>query len=395
MTDHRPPGTPPVNEMATAFYGLGVGVIIFFIFWVAKGVILPFIMAILLSFLIVSTKNFIERLPAIGRLLPDTASFILAFAVIAIILLIMALIIRENVQAVISKAPEYQTRLTVILTNFVTWAGKVPYLPSDAVGMIEEIIDGFRNGIVPSSVSDPTPGTTGDTLRRSAFRAAQSIVRTATGTASNLLGSIVTVFLYTAFLLVERGRFSRKLTALAGAPSRRHELDAVISDISRLVRTYIATKSVINLSVATISFVIMSIIGIDFAGFWALLIFVFGFIPIIGAVIAVMAPTLLALIQPDGSLSKAVLTLIMLTGTEQMISSFVEPRVMGRNLNLSPLVILISLAVWGSIWGLVGMLLSVPLTVVALIVSSQFQATRPLAILLSDNGEVAPIRTDR
>ncbi|MEM9234888.1 MAG: AI-2E family transporter, partial [Pseudomonadota bacterium] len=168
--------------------------------------------------------------------------------------------------------------------------------------------------------------------------------------------------------------------------------DGAIDDITRLIRTYISMKTLINLSVATISFVIMMILGTDFAGFWALLIFVFGYVPIVGAVVAVSLPVILTLRATDGGLGKAVLTLILLTGAEQSISSFVEPRVMGKSLNLSPLVILISLATWGSIWGFAGMLLSVPLTVVVLITLSQFETTRPIAILLSDNGEIAPMR---
>jgi predicted PurR-regulated permease PerM len=114
-------------------------------------------------------------------------------------------------------------------------------------------------------------------------------------------------------------------------------------------------------------------------------------VPIVGAVIAVSLPVLLTLVQPDGGLGKAVLTLVLLTGAEQTISSFVEPRVMGRSLNLSPLVILLSLATWGTLWGFPGMLLCVPMTVAVMIVLSQFEVTRPVAILLSDNGEIAEV----
>jgi predicted PurR-regulated permease PerM len=66
-----------------------------------------------------------------------------------------------------------------------------------------------------------------------------------------------------------------------------------------------------------------------------------------------------------------------------------EPRMMGKTLNLSPVVILFSLALWGSIWGIIGMFLCVPITAIAMIVMAQFRQTRPLAIFLSANGEVA------
>jgi len=137
----------------------------------------------------------------------------------------------------------------------------------------------------------------------------------------------------------------------------------------------------------------MTLLEVDFAGFWALLIFVLNYIPIVGAVTAISLPVILLLVQPDGGgLQKALLALGLLVGAEQTMSSIIEPRLIGRSLNLSPLVILLSLAVWGSIWGFAGMLLAVPITVTVMISLTQFEPTRPIAIFLSDNGEIEQIK---
>jgi predicted PurR-regulated permease PerM len=136
----------------------------------------------------------------------------------------------------------------------------------------------------------------------------------------------------------------------------------------------------------------MRLVGVDFAGFWALLIFVLNFIPIIGAISAISAPVLLALVQPDGGADKALLALVLLVGVEQTMSSVIEPRLIGRTVNLSPLVILLSLAVWGTLWGFAGLLLAVPITVTVMIILTQFPDTRWAAILLSDSGQIAPIK---
>ncbi|WP_370336471.1 AI-2E family transporter [Parvularcula marina] len=389
MTEKKKQPGPP-RSVAAAFYGLGLTIIVFFILWVAQGILVPLIVAALLSFLIVSVKNGLDRVPGIGRFMPGAVNFGLSFVIIVGILLVISLIVRENAQAVLEKAPEYQTRLGELATGFVSWAEGRSWMSQDAVEAMADFLDGLQGGMAAIDGKD-IPADAGSGLRSQAFAAARGAIASATTAASTLLGNIVTVFLYTAFILIERGRFSRKLTRMAGSVAVRHRIDNAIDDVTRLIRTYVTMKTLINLTVASISFVLMLALGTDFAGFWALLIFVFGYVPIVGAVIAISLPVLLTLLAPDGGLGKAALTLLLLAGAEQSISSFVEPRVMGKSLNLSPLVILISLATWGSIWGFAGMLLSVPLTVVALITLSQFEATRPIAIMLSDNGEIAPL----
>jgi predicted PurR-regulated permease PerM len=123
------------------------------------------------------------------------------------------------------------------------------------------------------------------------------------------------------------------------------------------------------------------------------LIFVLNYIPIVGAISAMSAPVILTLVQPEGGgVQKALLVLALLVGAEQVMSSVVEPRLMSRSVNLSPLIILLSLAVWGSLWGFSGMLLAVPMTVSVMIILTQFRSTRPIAILLSADGRIAALR---
>ena len=145
--------------------------------------------------------------------------------------------------------------------------------------------------------------------------------------------------------------------------------------------------------IISIANIIMLIIGVQFAGFWALLIFVLNYIPIFGAASAITLPVLLSLVQPDGGgVRMALIAAISLIGAEQVMSNGIEPRIVGRTLNLSPLVVLFSLSVWGALWGFAGLLLSVPITVTVMIVLSQFRSTRPVAIMMSDNGEIAAIK---
>lgn len=383
------------RSLPYAFFATAMTVLVFYIIWVAQGVVVPLVTAVFMSFLIMSVKGGIDRIPLLGRYIPSPVGFVLSFAVIAITILALAILVRENIEAVLAKAPEYQQRFKEVAADLVLLADRVPLIPKDLVEALAGVIEGVGSGIMQDSetLNGDAAAVATEDLRKQAFSLVQSAVGSVTAAAGGLLGALVTTFLYTAFLLVERGRLLSKMALIAGKEKGEAFVHEILDDIGHLVRTYISMKTLINLFVAGMSFAIMSLRQTDFAGFWALIIFAFGYIPIVGAVLAVALPTTLTLVQPEhGGLINALITLALLTGAEQSVSSLVEPRLMGKSLNLSPLVILISLATWGTLWGFPGMLLCVPMTVTLMIVLSQFEVTRPVAILLSDNGEIAPLK---
>ena len=381
------------RSLPYAFFACALSLLIFYVLWVAQSVLVPLVTAIFLSFLIMSVKRGIDKIPFIGRHLPDPIAFMLAFVAIATIILLLALIVRENIGAVLEKAPEYQAQFITLAENLATWAEGVSFIPDELAASLAAIAEGIGSGIATTPDMTMEGSDPAEELRRQAFSIVQGAVGSFTAAAGGLVSGLITTFLYTAFILLERGRVLRKIKLVAGAEAGDRFVQNILDDIARLVRAYISIKTLISLIVACMSFVIMSALGTDFAGFWALLIFAFGFVPIVGAVIAISLPTILTLVAPDGGLGKAVLTLVLLTMAEQSVSSFIEPRLLGRSLNLSPLVILLSLATWGTLWGFPGMLLCIPITVTIMIVLSQFEVTRPVAIMLSDNGEIAPLQT--
>ena len=194
-------------------------------------------------------------------------------------------------------------------------------------------------------------------------------------------------------MLVERGRFLKKITQIAGPENASAIVSDVIDDIGHLVRQYISIKTLTSLLVGGVSYLIMLALGVDFAAFWALLIFALNFIPIIGSIIAVALPVVLALVQPGGGLVLAGVTLALLFTAEQVVGSFVEPSASWASRSTSPPSSSSSASpAGGTLWGFAGMLLCVPITVAIMIVLSQFDATRPIAVLLSDNGEIAPLK---
>jgi len=143
----------------------------------------------------------------------------------------------------------------------------------------------------------------------------------------------------------------------------------------------------VSLITGVLSYIALIIIGIDFAFFWAFIIFLLNFIPTIGSLVATLFPAIMALLQL-GSLQSALTVLAAIGAIQIVIGNLIEPKIMGNSLNISSLVVLLALTFWGSVWGIVGMLISVPITVMMIIVFAQFPKTRSIAILLSENGEV-------
>ncbi|MCB0083127.1 MAG: AI-2E family transporter, partial [Caldilineaceae bacterium] len=173
----------------------------------------------------------------------------------------------------------------------------------------------------------------------------------------------------------------------------RGEFQIIMRSIHEQIQTYITVKTIVSLITALVSFAAMILFDLDYAVVWALLIFILNFIPNIGSVVAVAFPVLMALLQfgdwtTVGALALALIIIQMINGY------FIEPRMMGNQLNLSPFVVLVSLGVFGAIWGITGMFLSVPLTVILMIVFSHFDSTRPIAVLLSGDGIVHGVQID-
>src|SRR6266545_738751 len=195
------------------------------------------------------------------------------------------------------------------------------------------------------------------------------------------------VCLMGGLLCVEQVRFRRKLAIVLGSGENQKRMQAVLDQIDRDIRVYIRIKTTLAVITSGLAYSVMATVGVDFAAFWAVMVFFFYYIPTVGSILAIVAPAILTLVQFDDL--TPFLIVLLLFGTIQVVTAnVVEPAIMGSTLNLSPLVVIVSLMVWGTIWGVVGMFLCVPITVVSLIVLAQFETTRPIAVLLSADGRI-------
>ena len=181
---------------------------------------------------------------------------------------------------------------------------------------------------------------------------------------------------------------------MSSSESQHTQVRTAFEEISHDIKTYVRIKTALGLITALLVYAIMKAIGLQLAEFWAVITFISYFIPTVGAIISVLGPMLLLIIQFTdiwliGSVSVAIVTI------QVVMNNAVEPRLVGRSLNLSSLVIIVSLVFWGLVWGVLGMFLCVPFMVIINIALSKFDATRPIAILLSADGNVGPRQVGR
>jgi predicted PurR-regulated permease PerM len=164
------------------------------------------------------------------------------------------------------------------------------------------------------------------------------------------------------------------------------KLAETFKSITQQIQRYIIAKMGMNFGAGITIGIVLSVFGLDFAIIWGAFVFLFNFIPTIGSAIALIAPVLMALIQ-SGSISYALLIAAVVAVIQTVFFNLLEPMIIGKRLDLNPIVILFSVLIWGFIWGIVGMLLSVPLTAIIKIVisNSESKNLKFIADLMSSN----------
>lgn len=323
-----------------------------------RGLLLPFVLGIVLWYMIDALADAFEH-PRIGRLrMPRPVALVVAVCIMGGLLWVVGRTIGRNVTAVIDAAPNYERRLQVLINEAARLVGM------EQAPTIGELFDRI---------------SLADTL---------SSIATAAASVVSVAGIVV---IYAGFLFVEQARFRRKLVIVLGSGENQERVEAVLDQIDHDIRVYIRIKTTLAAITSALAYSVMTSVGVDFAAFWAVMVFFFYYIPTVGSILAIVAPAVLTLVQFD-NLTPFLIVLLVFGTIQVVTANVVEPAIMGSSLNLSPLVVIVSLMVWGTIWGVVGMFLCVPITVVSLIVLAQFETTRPIAVLLSSDGKIPEAR---
>ena len=203
--------------------------------------------------------------------------------------------------------------------------------------------------------------------------------------AGTTLAAAVLVFFLTLMMLVEGPRWRKKIAAICSRPTRKNVLEA-IGIIADRLRNYIWARTILGVMTAVIYVAWLWMFGVDLLIVWALLAFALNFIPTLGSLIAGILPVLYAFAQKD--VGTALIVGVGILVIEQVMGNYVDPRMQGRKVSLSPVVVLIVLLFWGWIWGVAGAVLAVPMTIAIAVISAHVPPLRPLAFLLGNDTDM-------
>ncbi len=215
----------------------------------------------------------------------------------------------------------------------------------------------------------------------------EAVVKNIALNITSTVSVVFMIFVYAIFLILEQNSFNEKLAKLFKDKKNQSKAQKMVRSLDNKIKKYFLLKTLVAGSIALVSYVTMVAVGLHFAVFFAVLIFLLGYIPTIGSIIATALPVLYSLTQYE-SLHPIIILLVGIGAAQVIIGNILEPKLMGNSLNLSPVVLLLSLVIWGEIWGLTGMFLSVPLMVSLNLFLSEFESTRSISILLSKDGNV-------
>ena len=319
-----------------------------------KSLLIPFIFALLLWFLSRKLRLTFNRIKFVNNFFPSWMKNTVSSLVILSLLVVISKILTSNINTLASASQNYDTNIGSIIESLSL------YLSVDLVETLKIQLGNINFGNILSLIFNSL---------------------------TELFGNLFMIIIYVLFIFLEEVNFHKKLLLAFSTKNKQDKISAVIDEIEASVTNYLGLKTLVSLSTGFLSYLVLLFIGIDAPIFWAFLITLLNYIPTIGSLIATVFPATYCLLQ-FGELYPFVLVLILVGLIQIIIGNILEPRLMGNSLNISSLATLITLSIWGSIWGITGMFLSVPISVILIIILSQFPSTRPVAIMLSDKGEI-------
>ena len=309
----------------------------------AKAILVPFLIALFISIICAQPIYWLQK----KKVPKGLAVFIVLLGMLSVFTG-FGYLIGGSVSSFSSNAPNYEATLKTITNTFLQNLNNYGIKVTHAQ---------FNNMFEPSRVLSFTSVVVNQVV--------------------NMMGNAFLVFLTILFMLLELSSIPDKLRTIFKGPAESMDyLETIIQSI----RHYLVIKTYISIAVGVFIYISLSVIGLDYAILWALIACLLNYIPNIGSLIALIPAFFLALVQLG--MGGAIWVLVSFAVVHSVLGNFIEPKIMGRGLGLSTLVVFLSLVFWGFIFGIVGMFLSVPLTITLKIVLEQNEKTKWIAILL-------------
>lgn len=313
---------------------------------------IPLSISLLFCYALGAPLDFLERMN-----IPGYLRIVIVVLFVLLLFYLLGSLVNTNIEDFLTKLPEFEKKfdhyLNLLLGRFNITSSKA-----------REMLSAFLANI---KTADLKP--------------VGLVVQQVGSSFFSFLGNLIWVLLFVVFILAETGSMEERLKRGVG-DHRSKSMISTVRRINRAVQHYLGMKTLISLITGVLIALAMWIFKVPFAFLWGVLAFLLNFIPNIGSLVATIPPVLVALFN-SGSFGNAFAVAAVAITIHMTVGNFLEPRLMGKGLNISPLVVLLSLVFWGWMWGPVGMLLSVPLTAAMKIAFEQTDSMRPLAVLMS------------
>lgn len=343
-----------IAKVQMTSHALIIASILVVILYLGRSLIIPLIFGIILWLLMRKVRSLFYIIRLRDKWFPKWLKTILSTAILFSTVWVIGMIFERNIQELIRYSDAYGKNLTSMLKEF----------DSISSYKVADLVKSFNSN---------------DLINKYMASALASL--------QTIISNVIIVLIYMLFIIMEESSFKHKIRAMFPNREAYDERLLVIRRIEKAITNYLGIKSLIALIASIISYVIFTLAGLNAPFFWALLVFMFSFIPFFGVLISSFLPAIFAIVQFAGY-SESLIILFSVGSIQFIAGNIIEPKIMGNTMNVSPLVVILALGFWGFIWGLPGMFLSVPITVIMVIVFSKFKSTRGIAIILSERGEI-------
>ena len=325
----------------------------FFLLKELRSIFLPFILA---GFITLIFQPFYKWMKE--KKIPGFVAIIIILLVILILSNIMSVLVFASVNTFSSEYPKYEERFHTLYLSFISF-----------LNLSHEDIEGYK-----------------ESLKLKNLLLDGSVTATLTNIFSSIVGifsNFILILVYVIFLLSEVGSIKKRILK-AFSKDRAEKITKALTDILIDVRSYLIGKTILNLGLAIVLGIVMWAFGVEFYFIWAFLFFVGDYIPYLGAIVVTILTGITVFLQYDNIITPIIIMVIIIV-IQNIKGNLVDPKVLGDKLDLSPIVIILSLLFWGYVWGIVGMILAIPIMSMIKIVLMNFEQTRPIAILMSYN----------
>jgi predicted PurR-regulated permease PerM len=330
---------------------LGIFGLIYF-----SSIIKPVIIAFLIWFIINQLKIVIQKITIKGKRLPSSVSSILAILFIFLVIYLVAELLIKNIEGIVASMPDYMQNLDQIFRDLTAFINNPKYT---------EYLQKWINNLNLAGM-------------------ATSLVNSLSG----VVASSAIVIVYVIFFMLEDATHRYKIEKLFPGKGRSYEhFFSNMNNINKSIRGYIWQMTLVSLITGGISFIVLIIMGVEYAFLWSFLIFLLNYIPYVGPLVSSLFPAFFILLT-SGDPLRFLYVFAAMEAVQIILGNFVQPKLMGKGSNLSPVTVILALAFWGMLWGVVGMILAVPIMSVVVIICSQFPKARFLSILMSEKGNI-------